>query len=171
MDISVINSGTNNVGIFLGYGNGSFANQMTYLIGSFPWSIAVDDFNNDSRLDIVVANANDNNVGVLFGYGNGSFTNQTTYSTGFNFQPYSIAVGDFDNNGLPDIIVANYGTDNVAIFLGNGNGTFIDPKEFLIGYGALPFFVVVGDFNNDTKLDFAVANYGTDSLQIMLQTC
>jgi hypothetical protein len=38
-------------------------------------------------------------------------------------------------------------------------------------YGTSPSSVVVCDFNNDIKLDFAVLNESTDSLQIMLQTC
>jgi hypothetical protein len=38
-------------------------------------------------------------------------------------------------------------------------------------YDARPFSVVIGDFNNDRKLDFAVANNGTDNLNIFLQTC
>jgi hypothetical protein len=171
MDIAIANSGTNNVGIFLGYGNDSFTNQTIHFTGSSPRSLAVGDFNNDTRLDIVVANSNDNNVGILLGYGNGLFTNQTTYSTGISSQPYSVAVGDFDSDTLLDIIVANYRANDVVVLLGYGNGTFADPKMFSIGYGTSPFVVVGGDFNNDKKLDFAVANYGTDNLKILLQTC
>ena len=70
--------------MLLGYGNGSFDNQMTYSTGANPSSAAVGDFNNDTRLDIVVANWDSNTVSVLLGYGNGSFANQMTYSTGSN---------------------------------------------------------------------------------------
>ncbi|CAF4932984.1 unnamed protein product, partial [Rotaria sp. Silwood1] len=107
-------------------GNISFANQVTYSTGlsSFPYSIAVHDFNNDSRLDIVVANYGSNNVGIFLGYGNGSFTNQTTYPTGSNSDPYSVAVDDFNNDTIPDIVVANHGTNNLGVFLGYGNGAF-----------------------------------------------
>jgi hypothetical protein len=47
---------------------------------------------------------------------------------------------------------------------------FGDLTEYTLSNGSLPFSVAVGDFNNDRKLDFSVANYGTDNLQIMLQT-
>jgi hypothetical protein len=171
MDIAVANSGTNNVGIFLGFGNSSFGNQTTYATGSKPYSVAVGDFNNDTRLDIVVANYGDNNVGVLLGDGSGSFSNQTTYSAGFGSSPSSVAVDDFNNDTLLDIIVANQGTSNVGLFRGYGNGTFASVIVFLMDYGSLPFSVVVGDFNNDRKLDFAIANNGTDNLKILLQTC
>jgi predicted Zn-dependent protease with MMP-like domain len=171
MDISVVNSGTNTVGIFLGYGNLSFTNQMTFSTGSSPCSIAVADFNNDTRLDIVVANSDDDNIGILLGYGNGTFANQTTYLTGLYSQPHSVAVGDFNNDTLQDVIVASYGISKIVVLLGCGDGTFNDSKEFSIGYGSFPFSTAIGDFNNDRRLDFAVANYGTDNLQIFLQTC
>ena len=82
LDIVVANSDSNNVSVLLGYGNGSFHEQMTYSTGSQPYSVAVGDLNNDTRLDIVVANFDSNNVSVLLGYGNGSFQDQMTYSTG-----------------------------------------------------------------------------------------
>jgi hypothetical protein len=165
------NSGSNNMGIFLGYGNISFTNQMIYSTGSSPLSIAVGDFNNDTRLDIVVANSADTNIGVLLGYGNGSFANQATYSTGLKFQPYSVAVADFNNDTFLDIIATNYDASNVIIFVGQDNSTFEERQVFSIGYGYNPFSIVIGDFNKDRKMDFPVANYGTDSLQIQLQTC
>lgn len=171
MDISVVNSSTSTVSIFLGYGNLSFANQITFSTGSSPQSIVIGHFNNDTRLDIVVANSGDDNVWIFLGYGNGTFAKQISYSTGSNSQPCPVAVGDFNNDSLLDIIVANYETSKVLVLLGYGDGTFQVLKEFSIGYRTLPFSVVVGDFNNDTKLDFAVANYGTDNLQIFLQTC
>jgi hypothetical protein len=173
MDICIANSGTHNIGIFLGYGNISFANQTIYSTGSYssPYSVAVGDFNGDTQLDIVVANSNSDNVGIFLGYGNGCFANQTTYSTGSDSYPYSVAVGDFNNDTIPDIVVANYNANNLGILLGHGNGTFASVILLQMDYGSHPFSVVVGDFNSDKKLDFAVANNGTDSLNILLQTC
>jgi hypothetical protein len=173
MDIGVANSGTHTIGIFLGYNNISFANQVTYSTGSYssPYSIAAGHFNNDTQLDIVVANYNSDNVGVFLGHTDGSFRNQTTYSTGGSSSPYYVAVGFFNNDTILDIIVANYGTNNVGIFVGHGNDTFARMVSFPMDYGSRPFSVVTGNFNNDTKLDFAVANGGTDSLSVLLQTC
>ena len=135
-DIVVANSGTNNVGVLLGYGNGSFAAIITYSTGdgSYPIAVAVGDFNNDDRLDIVVANYDTNNVGVLLGYGNGSFSIVKTYSTGEGSTPYAVTVSDFNNDGQLDIVVANYGTDNVGILFGYGNGTFENQVTYSTGY-------------------------------------
>ncbi len=57
------------------------------------------------------------------------------------------------------------------MLLGDGNGIFADLIKFSLDYGSSPFSVVVGDFNSDTKLDFAVLNEDSDSLEILLQTC
>jgi hypothetical protein len=172
-DIAVANAGTNTMGIFSGYGNISFANQVTYSTGSSssPYSLAIGYFNNDSRLDIAVANYGGDNVGVFLGYGNGLFANQMTYLTGPSSSSYSLAVSDFNNDTILDIIVANYGNNKLGVFLGHGDGTFANVTLFPMKYGSNPFSLIVGDFNSDQKMDFAVANNGTDSLNIFLQTC
>ena len=66
-DIIVGNTGTNNVGVLLNAGNGTFLNQITYSTGtgSTPYSVAVADVNGDNKPDIVAANLGTNNVGVL----------------------------------------------------------------------------------------------------------
>lgn len=108
-------------------------------------------------------------VGIILGYGNGSFGRQVIHPTGTGSYPCSIAVGYFNNDKKLNIIVAKYGIHSVGVFLGVGNGTFGGMTSFAVGYGSHPFMVAVGDFSNDGKLDFAVANNGTDSLDIFLQ--
>jgi FG-GAP-like repeat len=49
--------------------------------------------------------AQDSTVGVLLGKGDGTFAPQTTYATGFT--PFSVAVGDFNGDGILDLAVAN----------------------------------------------------------------
>ena len=65
LDIIVANAGTNNVGVLLNIGNGTFIPQVTYSTGSFPNFVTVADINGDGRSDIIVANRNGNNVGVF----------------------------------------------------------------------------------------------------------
>jgi hypothetical protein len=75
LDIAVANSYSNNVGILLGYGNGTFAPVTSYSTGdgSVPTFICVYDFNNDNEQDIAVANYATNNIVVLYGSRDGSF--------------------------------------------------------------------------------------------------
>jgi hypothetical protein len=173
LDFVVANSGTNEVGVFLGFGNGTFAVIMKYSTGdgSNPHCVAVADLNDDDRLDIVVANYGSNNVGVLFGLGNGSFANITILSTDDDSHPFWVTFGDLNNDNRLDIVVANSGDNNVGVLLGYGNGSFGKQTLYLMGYGSHPYAVVVGDFNNDTWMDMAVANYDKQGVDILLQMC
>ncbi|CAF4762080.1 unnamed protein product, partial [Rotaria magnacalcarata] len=59
------------------------------------------------------------------------------------------------------MIIANFGTDNVGVFLGYAYGIFSNQTIFSTGHHSRPYSVVAGYFNNDSYLDIAVANYGT----------
>src|SRR5712691_1556869 len=65
--------------------------------------------------------------------------------------PSFIAVGDFNGDGRSDVAVANQGSNNVSILLGNGDGTFAAAVNY--GVGAAPRSVGLGDFNGDGKID------------------
>ena len=73
--------------------------------------------------------------------------------------------GDFNSDGKLDLAVTS-NPDIVAIFLGNGNGTFALSATYAVGKE--PYAVAVGDFNGDGKQDLAVANLGSSSLSILM---
>ncbi|CAF1238509.1 unnamed protein product [Adineta ricciae] len=173
-DIIIANADYNHIGVFLGYGNFSFANQITYSTGpsSSPNAIATGDFNHDGHFDVVTVNSLSNTIGIFFGDGNGSFSsNQTTYSTGPSSNPSSLAVDYFNHDANLDIIIVSYDNNKFGVFLGRGDGTFDNMMPYSMSYGSHPFSVVTGNFGQDGKVDFAVANQGTDSLSIYVQTC
>jgi hypothetical protein len=83
--------------------------------------------------------------------------------------PASIAVGDFNRDGLQDLAIANRGVSdwgNVSILSGNGTGSFSAPSYF--GAGVSPYSVAVSDFNGDGKQDLAVANFNSNNVSILL---
>jgi len=155
LDLAVANSGSNDVSVLLGNGDGTFQTALySPLVGVNPVSVAVGDFNGDGKLDLVVVNSFSNNVSVLLGNGDGTFQTALDFDTGAG--PVSVAVGDFNADGRLDLVVANFAAGNVGVLLGNGDGTFQPAVNY--GAGPLPVSVAVGDFNGDGKLDLAVAN-------------
>ena len=70
--------------------------------------------------------------------------------------PYSVAMGDFNGDGKPDLAVTSRDDNAVSVLLGNGDGTFQAPIEYATD--SFPVHVATADFNGDGKLDLAVAN-------------
>jgi len=168
-----ITCGPGSVSILLGKGDGTFEPSVDYSTGSTgsgTYSVAVGDFNRDGKLDLVVANQASNNISVLLGNGDGTFQAAVNYGTGSGTGPTSVAVGDFNGDGKLDLAVANVGCGtpcgNVAVLLGNGDGTF----QAAVNYnaGAQPLSIAVGDFNLDGKLDLAVANVSSYNVSVLL---
>ncbi|CAF4045528.1 unnamed protein product, partial [Rotaria magnacalcarata] len=116
-DIIVANAASNNASVLLNVGNGTFLTQTTYLTGSVPTCVAAADVNGDNKLDIIVANSGSNSIGILLNIGNGTFAAQATYSTGPGSVPYCVTAVDVNDNNKTDIIVANFGSNNVGVFL------------------------------------------------------
>ncbi|CAF4735892.1 unnamed protein product, partial [Rotaria sp. Silwood2] len=170
LDIVVANRGTNNVGVFKNNGDGTFAPEVTYTTGdgSAPMSVFLANVNNANGPDIIVANSGTNNVGVLLNNGAGAFAAQQIYATGAGSKPMSVFVADVNNVNGPDIVVANWGTDNVGVLLNNGAGTFAAQVPYTTGAGSKPMSVYVADVNNANGGDIVVANSGTNNVGVLL---
>lgn len=78
----------------------------------------------------------------------------------------SVATGDFNADGYPDIAAANSDSNSVDILINNGDGTFKNAVNYPLGNG--PQDITVGDFNNDGVLDIALANTANNKVSIMM---
>jgi hypothetical protein len=171
-DLAVANYGSDTVTILLGNGDGTFiAAAESPFSGADPTSIASGDFNGDGNPDLAIVSDNTGDymgpytVTVLLGNGDGTFTAAPSPETGN--QPSSIAIGDFNRDGIADLAVTNTQDDTVTILIGKGDGTFrAMPNSPATGTN--PEGIVAGDFNGDNLLDLAVANGGADSVTILL---
>ena len=85
------------------------------------------------------------------------FSGPVSYSVGTS--PYDIVTADFNGDGRVDLAVANYGSGNVSILIGNGDGTF-QPAAYYDAGTLNPSFIAKGDFNNDGKEDLAAQGVG-----------
>jgi hypothetical protein len=77
-----------------------------------------------------------------------SFIAPVSYAVGSG--PNSVAVGDFNGDGIPDLAVANFSSNTVSVLRGNGDGSFQPAVNYPAGTG--PGSVAVGDFNGDGRL-------------------
>ena len=93
--------------------------------------------------------------------GDGTFEDVTKKAgVGGPWYSMGVTVGDFNNDGYPDLYVSNYGTN--VLYKNNGNGTFTDvTKHAMVGGKETDFSVgaVWLDYDNDGYLDLYVGNY------------
>jgi len=186
LDLAVPNSGDSNVSILLGTGTGTFSTSTTGATGTAPWSVAIGDLNGDGKLDLATANLSSDTVSIMLGTGTGSFGAATNYAASMppnlgKGTPWSVAIGDLDGDGKLDLAVSHQQNPtyksyyDVTVLYGVGDGTFLVTLDVVVGpLGGVvtnnPYGMVVGDFNDDGKLDFAVAKFNTGNASIVLGT-
>ena len=219
LDLVVANYLSDNLSVFYGQGDGTFASQVLLPVGMGPSGITVGDFNGDGRLDLAVSDTGSNDVevllrngarrtfgapqraiaagdptlvsvtvgdlngdgyrdlvvsdfgssspsvvSILFGVGNGTF--RAPVAIPVDGSPYPVTIGDFNGDGIPDILTGNVAANDLSLLLGRGDGTFASAVS--IPSGTAPYGVAAGDFNGDGHLDVATANYGSSDLTIDL---
>jgi hypothetical protein len=161
VDLVTANAGDGTVTVLLGDGHGSFQAAHSYSV-AIASSVAVGDFNHDGIPDLGVMGPDNSgrvSVSILLGNGDGTFQAAVNSDVGYGS---CIAVGDFNNDGIPDLAVAYDISRSLRIYLSKGDGIF----QYAGGYefGANPNSLAVGDFNGDGHLDLAVANGNTVSV-------
>ena len=169
VDILTANKGSNSISILRNNGDGTFAPQVVIPVGTRPGGVTVADVNGDGTPDLIVSNYADDTIWVMLGEGNDTFGAPEVYptNTGPGFSgPGPAVVADVNGDGIPDLLYPNYVGRNVAIRLGNGNGTFGPQTDFPAGLGAYSLAAV--DVNGDGKLDLVVANDVDDTVSVLL---
>jgi hypothetical protein len=110
-----------------------------------------------------MSNYGTSNVTVLLGNGDGTFGAPMHFNGGVGKNP--VAIADFNNDGTPDLLVADQSNDTVNLLAGNGNGTFGAPVQFATG--ATPIAMAVGNFDGHNLPEVAVLG-AAETISVLL---
>lgn len=137
-------------------------------IGDRPESVAVGDVNGDGIIDFVTANSSSDDVAVLLGNTSGGFfgANQSPFNIGDS--PISVVLGDVNDDGFPDIVTANQGSNDVSVLLGDGGANFSPAPGTPFAVGDSPASVMLGDIDGDSILDLVTANRFADNVSVLI---
>ncbi len=175
LDIVTTNLDGNNTTILLGDGKGNFHEPKgsPFLCGDSPFGVAIGDINGDGNPDLAIINSPsitaDNRgrdgLTVLLGDGTGKFTAMpgSPFTTGV--APSRVAIGDLNNDGIADIVVTNYKSNSITVFMMKKNGL---ASSYTVSVGSKPDGVAIADLNGDGKGDIVVSNSGDNYIMLMM---
>jgi FG-GAP-like repeat len=83
-------------------------------------------------------------------------------------RPGAVVVADLNGDGRSDVVVANEGSGNASVYLGEGNRRFSPAPGSPVAAGPNPNDVAAGDFDGDGRPDLAFANHETQGLTVLL---
>ena len=138
-------------------------------VNSLPVWTELDDLNGDGILDLVTSVFGTDSVTVQLGHGDGTFGTATSILISAGFGPAEIHAVSLRGNGTLDIIAGSFNTNQIAVLLGNGDGTFQAPVFYTVDSGTnTPTSLTTGDFNHDGNLDVAVADTEDNAVSILV---
>jgi len=163
--------------VLLGDGTGEFTTK-TMDVPASPSSVQVADLNGDGKQDLIVAGALPENTTGCFlvtylGDGTGNFSLQQNVDLGMGSSKGEIAVGDFNEDGIPDVAwpqtalqIHGVPPTHVFIFFGDGAGNLTAGPVLTVGEE--PHTVITADLNADGHLDLAVSNRTDGTVSCLL---
>ena len=152
--------GTGQLAILKGNGDGTFQTETDYACGTTPAAIKIADLDGANGPDIAVADYTaSSSVIVFLNNGSGVFAAGVAYATGDSYAA-DLAIGDLNNDGIPDIAVANSGAagdpGSLAVMINNGSGAFGGATLYHGLQG--PLSVAIADIDGDGLNDLVSAD-------------
>ncbi|VGO16047.1 hypothetical protein PDESU_04637 [Pontiella desulfatans] len=163
-DVVVANNNSDTMAILLGNGDGTLQAAVSQYSGDAPRSPLIADVDGDAVKDILMANLSSDNTVFFRGLGGGTFTNMGGWYTGD--APWGdMPAADLTGDGLLDFAIALYYGNQLAVMEQLDDGSFVSARY---GAGSNPIDAAMGDINEDGMPDFAVVNYGSHNVSILL---
>jgi hypothetical protein len=162
LDLATGNQNGASVAIFLNSGAGSYLPPVVIPVGGSVHGLAVLDADSDGDVDVLATNTA--NLVLLRNTGNGTFLAPTFFNGGGNGE-WSVAVGDANGDGRPDIFCGTSQTQAVTVLLGDGNGTFT--PSVTRACGGHPWQMALGDLDGDGNIDCVVAEATNGRASVM----
>jgi hypothetical protein len=144
------------VSLFKGLSGGTFSQKFDFPVAGSPYDVVIGDATGDGRPDVVTANSSGNSVTILTGGPPGVGLSGASVTLATTSAATSVALGDVDGNGVPDIVAANLNSSVVSVFRGKPAGGFQPKVDYATAAG--PMLVKMGDLDNDGDLDLVTAS-------------
>lgn len=166
LDVVTANLGSDDVSVLLGAGDGSFSPSATYGVdevdvvgtaGDGPRGIRLADMDGDGDLDIVTSNTVSDDVSILRNDGAGLFGELANFESRIGYsgeEPGALAVGDVNDDGILDVVVANLATDDLTAVAGLGNGVLAPSQTTPVMENFFPSDSAAGDLDGDGRMDW-----------------
>ena len=154
----------------------SFATKLDLTTGNDPWEVALADIDGNGELDMAVTNDAANTVSLFRNTSTSgaiSFAAKVDFST--DARPDAVGFGDIDGDGKVDMAIpSNVGTTNSSVFRNTSVGGTIDANSFAARVtftsDLVPTDVTLGDLDGDGKSEMVIANNGTNTVSVFLNT-
>jgi Flp pilus assembly secretin CpaC len=194
LDLAIANQGDNSISLFQGHGDGTFTEfpgspfklpNTGTVLETAPVAMVSANFRNKTfstatiasapEVDLAVVNKTSNSVSILLSSvdpatGNVTLAEAPNSPFSVGTTPVTIATGDLNADGVPDLAVVNQGDNTVTVLLGSSNldGTFAQATGSPLATAATPAGVVIANFANGTVPDIAVTNSGSSTVGVYL---
>ena len=165
MDFTLGNSTNNLVTVFTGDGTGSFSNIQNFNADNGIRGLVILDADGDGFPDIITANRDASNVSILINNKDGTFAPPINFE-GNGSGETAAATSDVNGDGIMDLFLGAIYSDEVMLWLGDGNGSFVFNSKVGVGNG--PWMIASGDVNNDGTPDVVCANSSGSSFSVVM---